>query len=176
MRQKKAFTSSDLIVRFVAPAFWRFFITFSSLFGELSYNIKKRRSFLTAPLYRLHRLYFRKYGSIIQYLLTKCWYHSTLPKIYLPHPHRNRGMCIPGSRHNFPFLRAASIILTALSNHRWSTLSRISCVRPWFQNCVPIYPHVLRATCILSWFRFPQLGHSHTSFPSLSSTILTSPL
>ncbi len=40
MRQKKAFTSSDLIVRFVAPAFWRFFITFSSLFGELSYNIK----------------------------------------------------------------------------------------------------------------------------------------
>lgn len=41
MRQKKAFTSSDLIVRFVAPAFWRFFITFSSLFGELSYNIKK---------------------------------------------------------------------------------------------------------------------------------------
>ena len=41
MRQKKAFTSSDLIVRFVAPAFWRFFITFSSLFGELSYNTSK---------------------------------------------------------------------------------------------------------------------------------------
>lgn len=25
MRQKKAFTSSDLIVRFVAPAFWGFY-------------------------------------------------------------------------------------------------------------------------------------------------------
>lgn len=40
MRQKKAFTSSDLIVRFVAPAFWRVSITFLSSFGELSYNIK----------------------------------------------------------------------------------------------------------------------------------------
>jgi hypothetical protein len=41
MTQKKAFTSSDHIVLFVAPAFWRVFIMFLSSFGELSYYTKK---------------------------------------------------------------------------------------------------------------------------------------
>ena len=52
--------------------------------------------------------------------------------------------------------------------YRCSTRSLISCVRPWFQNCVPIYPQVRRATFILSWSVLPHLGQRQMSFPSCS--------
>ena len=62
----------------------------------------------------------------------------------------------------------------SFSDYRCSTRSRISWVRPWFQNWVPIYPQVRLATWSIRWSRLPHLGHSQTSFPS-SSTIRISP-
>ncbi len=38
----------------------------------------------------------------------------------------------------------------AYFRYRCSTRSLISCVRPWFQNCVPMYPQVRRATLSFS--------------------------
>ena len=58
--------------------------------------------------------------------------------------------------------------------YRCRTRSLISWVRPWFQNWVPMYPQVRRATLSFSWSRLPHFGHSHTSLPS-SSTIWISP-
>ena len=52
--------------------------------------------------------------------------------------------------------------------YRCSTRSLISCVRPWFQNCVPMYPQVRRATFILSWSSLPHRGQCQTSLPSFS--------
>lgn len=40
--------------------------------------------------------------------------------------------------------------LGAYFRYRCSTRSLISCVRPWFQNCVPMYPQVRRATLSFS--------------------------
>ena len=67
MRQKKAFTSSDLIVRFVAPAFWRVSITFLSSFGELSYNIKIAEILIKSgfPLFCMPKVMGRRRNSFI---------------------------------------------------------------------------------------------------------------
>lgn len=48
------------------------------------------------------------------------------------------------------FNRGASV------RYKCKTRSRISSVRPWFQNCVPMYPQVRRVTFILSWLRLPH--------------------
>lgn len=61
-------------------------------------------------------------------------------------------------------------------SYRWRTRSWISWVRPWFQYCVPMYPHVRRATFIVVWSVLPQLGHFQTSLLSPSFSILISPV
>lgn len=61
--------------------------------------------------------------------------------------------------------------LTLSNNYKCSTLSLISCVLPWFQYWVPIYPQVLLATFILFWSRFLQFGHSHNNLSCSSFTI-----
>ena len=76
----------------------------------------------------------------------------------------------PITRRKKAALRRPSEHLGVYFRYRCSTRSLISCVRPWFQNCVPMYPQVRRATLSFSWSRLPQCGHSHTSLPS-SSTI-----
>ena len=53
-------------------------------------------------------------------------------------------------------------------SYRCSTRSRISCVRPWFQNCVPMYPQVRRATFMVSWSWLPHCGQVQTNLPSCS--------
>ncbi len=68
----------------------------------------------------------------------------------------------------------ARFLNAAIFRYRCSTRSRISWVRPWFQNWVPMYPQVRRATFILSWSVLPHLGHFQMSLP-FSSTIWISP-
>ena len=56
----------------------------------------------------------------------------------------------PITRRKKAALRRPSEHLGAYFRYRCSTRSLISCVRPWFQNCVPMYPQVRRATLSFS--------------------------
>ena len=56
----------------------------------------------------------------------------------------------PITRRKKAALGRPSKRLGAYFRYRCSTRSLISCVRPWFQNCVPMYPQVRRATLSFS--------------------------